>query len=544
MIRSHSIRNQRGQYTTFSRRPPQAFGWHCSNRNVYGRVEYLHRDSGSFVLVLPDFILAYDERTNILGFGCPLSGFFEARCDESLKFNDLLNDFNAPQIHFIVRRMVQVADLRWEWDCLAEFEQNLPHAKNVLGYFTDKLSSYSADLMFPGLDDILGFKIKLMKTPKGPGAHRVTLTAWGTTFGLRKTLNGAIYKPVTLPGSPKEQIIENSDEDIDHFRISVGGGHNFNLAYIPKNEKITKSYRKRFGDAKTVRQKFLGLGYGEQMSTLLYERAFLNLEDEQEVSLRSVQEGLLTSWKNASGISFIPITFRRRLFKNTTFLCFHEGQLFMAKSRNNWSTNATIGLNVNVFQASLAAQKQKIRILREGRVASLYDAVYHLMGEDPKFALQTGNWRLPDDLGMQRVLGALVLLHILLNDRVQPCGMFRDVLPGEKLGKLVRMGAPLQKVLFDVPIPYGVAYRTHAAGFEPETLATSPRPGSSMLFFRVGIDSWHVRYDYNRPVIAGLPVDDDVQEKLACAYTSPHPNKPLRLVDAPHYPPLTVRKLG
>lgn len=84
------------------------------------RLAFLQRGSSSFFLFLPDFTLVYDGRKDLLGFCCPLSWFFEVRPSD-LCFDDLIDDYNVAQIHFIVRRLVQVAGLSWEWDCLAKF---------------------------------------------------------------------------------------------------------------------------------------------------------------------------------------------------------------------------------------------------------------------------------------------------------------------------------------------------------------------------------------------------------------------------------------
>lgn len=55
----------------------------------------------------------------------------------------------------------------------------------------------------------------------------MALRAHGTLFGLKSTLNGAVFKPEKLSHAT---LIVDSDEEIDALCISVGGMHDFNLA--------------------------------------------------------------------------------------------------------------------------------------------------------------------------------------------------------------------------------------------------------------------------------------------------------------------------
>lgn len=282
----------------------------------------------SFVLFVPDFVVTFDARKDLLGFCCPLSGFFEVRPSE-LCFDDLINDHNIAQAHFIAQRLVQLAGLSWEWDCLSKFEQQLPESK-FLHNFSDILSSVSADLAFSSLEDLLGFNVKLIDAVNGPGAYQVALQAHGTIFGLKSTLDGAINVPEQLSHAT---LIEDSDEELDALCISVGGMHDFNLAYIPKNADFRNVEGIQFSRAKDVKKEFLGLGYREQMTDLLFSQASNMLLQEKTVSLMSVQRSPILSWKDASDRSMIPLTFlkRKRFRQNRdVFLVLNSGVLRLA----------------------------------------------------------------------------------------------------------------------------------------------------------------------------------------------------------------------
>lgn len=100
--------------------------WYCSD--IQERLGFRDGASSSFILFVPDFVLAYDARKDLLGFCSPLSGFFEVHPSD-LCFDDLVNDYNVAQVHFIVRRLVQLAGPLWQWDCLAKFELQISEAK-------------------------------------------------------------------------------------------------------------------------------------------------------------------------------------------------------------------------------------------------------------------------------------------------------------------------------------------------------------------------------------------------------------------------------
>lgn len=185
-------------------------------------------ESNSFILFLPDFVLAFDGRKDLLGFCCPLSGFFELSraklCESSAECIDpLIDDYNDAQAQFIARRLVQLTGLSWEFDCLAKFEQELPEYRHVLSKFTDLFSGASLGLEFPSLEDIVGFKVGLIEKQKGPGKYDVALHASKTMFGLIRPHKRALYHPAIIrPAS----LIVNMDEELDAVSICVGGTHN------------------------------------------------------------------------------------------------------------------------------------------------------------------------------------------------------------------------------------------------------------------------------------------------------------------------------
>lgn len=345
-----------------------------------------------------------------------------------------------------------------------------------------------------------------MESLDGPGAYQGALQADVTTFGLKSTLNGAIFTPQRLS---QATLIEDSDEEIDVLSISVGGKHDFNLAYVPKNRYLKAAEGMQFSRAKDVRIQFFVLGYGEQMSDLLFRKATSLLLQEKSVALMFVQRSLLLEWKAVSGRSKVPLTFqKRKCFRRTkdAFLIFSDGVLMQAKSKN-LTKNVSLGLKINFAQASLATEKTRKEILTETKVTSIFDAICHLTGKQLDFHKEGHDWYKPTAEGMLSIMGALKFLHVILAGKVKPWGKFKDAVPA-----FCRLNPILQSVCFDLPIPYGILYSTHGVGLEPcmKTPVAVYRP----RIFRVRWDRWDCGRNYEFPVIVGGP-DDDVEERGA-----------------------------
>lgn len=223
----------------------------------------------------------------------------------------------------------------------------------------------------------------------------------------------------------------------------------------------------------------------------------------------TVQSGLLLEWRDASGRSMIPLSFqkRKRLERNRdAFLVLSDGVLMLAKSNNNVTRNMSIGLNVNFAQASLAAEMARKEILTETKVTSVFDAICHLMGKQLDFRKEDHDWYKPTAEGMSSITGALTFLHVMLAGKVKPWGKFKDVVAVLNLGNPI-----LQLVCFDLPIPYGIAYYTHARRFQP--CLDGPCAEYRPRFFRVRLDRWDCTRNYDFPVIVGGPEDDDEERE-------------------------------
>lgn len=271
---------------------------------------------------------------------------------------------------------------------------------------------------------------------------------------------------------------------IDSLSISVGGIHDFNLAYVPKNRDFMTVEGVQFNRAKDIKNMFLGLGYGEQMSDLLFSKAASMLLQEKTVSPTYVQRNLIFDWKDASDRSLIPLTFqKRKLFgrNGDVFLVLNSGVLMLARSKYNLARNLTLGLRRNFAQASLGAEKTPKGISTETKVISVYDPVCHLLGKQLNFRKEGTDWYKPAKEGMSSNTGVLTFLHVMLTGKVDPCGMFKQVVPAWHLSNRI-----LQLVCFDLPIPYGITYSTHAMGFEPSL--EGPFAKFHHAFFRVRQD--------------------------------------------------------
>lgn len=215
--------------------------------------------------------------------------------------------------------MVQLTGLSWEFDCLAKFEQELPEYEKELCVFTDLLSGASLDLEFASLEDVLGFQVGLIKNLKGPGKYDVALKARKTTFGLRRDHRRALYFPLEMP---PVRFIDRMEEELDALSVCIGGTHkilnligrptrddrgtfgdadcenlqNFNLAYVPQHVAFEEASRREFKEPIQVRDTFLDLGYGEEMSNCLFGQAMEMFKDEtRSVSLLKVQKRLFSN---------------------------------------------------------------------------------------------------------------------------------------------------------------------------------------------------------------------------------------------------------
>lgn len=319
-----------------------------------------------------------------------------------------------------MRRLVHLTGLSWQWDCLAKFEQDLP-GHDFLCPCSDLLGGSYVDLEFSSLEHLLGFNIGFIEGEMGPGTSDVGLAARGTTFRL-STEDGAVYYPVRLEGSVPD--LEEKDRNIDALCLPVGGKHDFNLAYVPKHIDFERAKGKEFKDANLVREAFVSLAYGEQMSDAMFNKAWDMLHEKKRrvepVTLLDVQRRLLSDWKRSSDRQMIPLSFQKKINpRRDTFMVLNNGELLLAKSNRNVSKSATFGLNVHFGRVSIGATITDKEILTQGPVSNVFDAISHLLGYEPKFEKEGINWYKPTRDGMRDITCALTFLPraVVLYDR-------------------------------------------------------------------------------------------------------------------------------
>lgn len=196
-----------------------------------------------------------------------------------------------------------------------------------------------------------------------------------------------------------------------------------------------------------------------------------------------------------------------------------------------------MGLSVILAQASFGGEKTPKGILTGGDVVSLHDAVCHLVGKKVDFRKGGTGWYKPTTEGMFSITGALTFLHVMLTGKVHPRGKFKDVVPVWHLSN-----PRLQAVCFDLPIPYGITYYTHAMGFEPSP--ETPCAEYRMRFFRIRLDRWDCRWNYDFPVIVGGPEDDAEEQKAIFSSRLNVHLKDKDIIQEPGQETLTGRRWG
>ncbi len=186
-----------------------------------------------------------------------------------------------------------------------------------------------------------------------------------------------------------------------------------------------------------------------------------------------------------------------------------NGKLHIARSGKNINKSLTVGFNSDFAQATAGISKVDKDIATQSIVTSIYDAVAHLYGREPKLSKGGPNWYKPDPSIMSEITGALTFLSVILTGKVKPYGKFMSVVPKPKCPAEYE-NADLQPVCFDLPISYGLAYTTFAKEFQPNS-------GSRMApvrdFCTVGIEQWDPGLNYMHPVVVGGPRDDEAVRK-------------------------------
>ncbi len=233
----------------------------------------------------------------------------------------------------------------------------------------------------------------------------------------------------------------------------------------------------------------------------------------ETVTLQGTLNSLIQAWNNASDRSMIPLTFLKGIratrpeegMKGDSFLILHNGRLYIARSGKNISKNLTVGFNTGVAKAAAGISMTDKEIKRQSEVKSMFDAVAHLYGRQPKLSKGGDHWYKPRSSVMSEITGALTLLSVILTGKVRPCGKFMYVVPEPKFPAEVK-NAVFQDVCFDLPIAYGLAYTTFAKECLPKsTNGTVPVRD----FCTVGVERWDLCVNYSYPVVVGGPRDDE-----------------------------------
>ncbi len=106
---------------------------------------------------------------------------------------------------------------------------------------------------------------------------------------------------------------------------------------------------------------------------------------------------------------------------------------------------------------------------------------------------------------MSDILGALTLVSIMLKGKVKPAGEFKGCVPPNNLKE-----KKLQRVDFNIPVPYGVAYSTFADGCEPDAEVVA-----GPIVYCLNGKRWDLKSNYKHPaVLAGPQHSDHVHNAL------------------------------
>lgn len=185
---------------------------------------------------------------------------------------------------------------------------------------------------------------------------------------------------------------------------------------------------------------------------------------------------------------------KRKIGRKRAFLVYNSGKLIISTSKHNIGRGLTVGWKPPLalfltISGNFTATKKPI--LEQGEICSIYGAV-RLLADSPRFPNRGYDSYKTTPEGMASITAALTFLHMMLTGRVKPAGMFKSDVPPGWPGS--------QKVKFNLPVPYGIAYSTHALGFEPG-------PGIRSVyrhnFCRVGKDRWDTSCNYSIPAIIG-----------------------------------------
>lgn len=255
--------------------------------------------------------------------------------------------------------------------------------------------------------------------------------------------------------------------------------------------------RREFTEAKDVRDAFLKLGYGKEMSDCLFGQAMEMFKDEtRSVSLWAVQRGVLSNWMDLRDDECIAISLqKKKIARKPAFLVYNSGILTFIRSKHNIGRGITAGFSLPPVEVAGNVAVAKQPILQEGVITSVYGAV-RLLTDTPRFSNQGDDCYRPTPEGMVSITGALTLLHVLLAGRVKPTGIFKSAVPPSRHGS--------QEVCINLPLSYGANYSTHG---------TAKRGVYRHIFCAIGTHKWDISRNYTITDIVGGPLDDNAVRK-------------------------------
>ncbi len=280
----------------------------------------------------------------------------------------------------------------------------------------------------------------------------------------------------------------------------VGG--ELNLSYMPQNLDFERLRSKAYDLPEDLENAFLDLGYGKQFSAVLRRTATTHFSG-KKLTLESVQHFLLQRWRDCGHWNLVPLTFnfneRKFLPKETPFLVINSGELYVAKSSKNIEKSMTVGLHTDFLVAAARRKLSPIDLVTTGLVSNLLDAAEHLHGPRTGFerCRGQGNWYKVHKRGMSEILGALTLVSITLQGKVEPAGEFKGCVPPNNLKEM-----KLQRVDFNIPVPYGVAYSTFADGCEPDINAEVV---AGPIVYCLRGSRWDLAKNYEHPAVLAGP---------------------------------------
>lgn len=293
----------------------------------YFVVQKKHGCEKSFLILVDDFFFAFDDSTGFIQAKVPGSTLLKFHRSEMATedfFDNLIGEeLPIQQVFFFVRRLVQLTDAKWEYDCLAKCEEQLPGANALRLGTVHLLSDVVVDLDPMNFDCISDCQVGYLP-PKDKSMYSVGIKLFSHVIGFHRNDEGVAVPMIIHNGTKRASCTELTDitnfpiGGIRHSRCSSASSPSehvedvtaatsqyelvenvvdfasmvqltrqypedmcsaifnrrpiFNLALIPKN-RLFKKYNsmKTYGKSNLDEMKndFISLGYGELLSVAL-----------------------------------------------------------------------------------------------------------------------------------------------------------------------------------------------------------------------------------------------------------------------------------